>query len=58
MLFEAQTEAQVKAEGICADPTHDMLIDMTKNLAYQRRGNEVKAALAADHKFENRVSQR
>jgi hypothetical protein len=48
-VIEAQAAAQVKAEGISEDPTHDMLIEMTKNPAYRRRLDEVKAALAAEY---------
>jgi hypothetical protein len=48
-LIAAQAEAQAKREGISEDPTHDMLIDMTKNPAYRRRIDEVKAALAAEY---------
>jgi hypothetical protein len=48
-VIEAQAAAQVKAEGISADPTHDMLIQMTQNPAYRRRLDEVKAALAGEY---------
>jgi hypothetical protein len=48
-LIAAQAEAQVKAEGISEDSTRDMLIEMTKNPAYRRRLDEVKAALAAEY---------
>jgi hypothetical protein len=38
-------EAQVQREGIAADATHAMLVDMTKNQAYTRRLQEITEEL-------------
>jgi hypothetical protein len=44
-LIAQEAERQVRREGLSADPTRDMLLDMTTNPAYQRRLAEVTAEL-------------
>ena len=44
-LIHEEAERRVRAEGISEDPTHDMLIGMTTNPAYQRHLAEVTEEL-------------
>jgi hypothetical protein len=48
-LIHEEAERRVRAEGISEDPTHDMLIDMTTNPAYQRRLAEVMEELYQEY---------
>jgi len=45
LLIAQAAEQRVRREGISEDPTHDMLLNMTKNPAYQRRLAEVTEEL-------------
>jgi hypothetical protein len=44
-LIAQEAARRVRSEGLSEDPTHDMLVGMTINPAYQRRLAEVTAAL-------------
>jgi hypothetical protein len=44
-LIAQEAERRVRREGISEDATHDMLLGMTKNSAYQRRLAEVMEEL-------------
>jgi hypothetical protein len=44
-LIHEEAERRVRAEGISEEPTHDRLIGMTTNPAYQRRLAELMEEL-------------
>jgi Homeodomain-like domain len=48
-LIAQEAERRVRREGLSADPTRDMLLDMTTNPAYQRRLAEVTAELYQEY---------
>jgi hypothetical protein len=48
-LLVQEAERRVRREGLSEDPTHDMLIGLTKNPAYQRRLAEVTEELYQEY---------
>jgi hypothetical protein len=48
-LIAQEAERRVRREGLSADPTRDLLLDMTTNPAYQRRLAEVTAELYQEY---------
>ena len=48
-IIKAKAEAQVQREGISADATERMLINLSKNPVYQRRLEDIEAELRAEY---------